>query len=115
MDSTNLPLGKLEPLASALLTVLLALFNSRIPCNQPCMFQSRSQISIVFQKGARDPVPNGARLTGWSSASHVDYEVEFIDGFGQLKRLTNDHPQRFVWKIAIEWLSIYLDITGSGP
>src|SRR5918997_440597 len=103
MDSGNvLSLGKLEPLPGTLLSVLLAFLDTRIASYETGMFQRRTKVGIVFEQCSRDAVPDRSRLTRWTTTAHVNDEVKLTGGFGQLQGLTNDHPQGFIWKIAVE-------------
>jgi hypothetical protein len=68
-----LSLRKLEAFPSALLSVLLTLFNSWISRHQPGVFEGRTQVAIELNQGSRDAVTDRAGLARWTTASDVDY------------------------------------------
>src|SRR5258706_14408410 len=105
-----LPLRELEALARALLSVLLAFFNTRIAGNQSGLLQSGPQVDVIFNQAACDAVANRSCLTGRATAGHVDQHVELGRGFRQVKRLTNNHPVCFVGKVRLESFSVDQEI-----
>ena len=50
--------------------------------------------------------------TGANEATEIKFyqDVEFADRVGQIQRLADDHPQRFVRKISLERAAIDLDV-----
>ena len=40
------------------------------------MLERGSQIGVEFDKGARDAMSNCASLSGWTTASYVNYQVK---------------------------------------
>src|SRR5258706_1031031 len=105
-----LSLRELETLARALLSVLLAFFNTRIAGNQSGLLQSGPQVAVIFNQGACNAVANRPCLTGRAAAGHVDQHVELGRGFRQVKRLTNNHPVCFVGKVRLESFSVDQEI-----
>src|SRR6266576_2223970 len=88
---SELSFRELEALARALLSVLLALFDSRITGNQSRMLQRWPQVGIVFEQRASDAVTYCAGLARRAAAGYVCQDVELVCGFSQVQRLTNNH------------------------
>ena len=78
------------------------------------MFEGWTKVSIKLEQRSRDAVPDRARLARRTTTRYVDDEVEFVCGFSQLQRLTNDHPQRFVREVAIERFVVDFDFAAAG-
>src|SRR5678810_241576 len=78
------------------------------------MFKLGPKICVVLHQGSCDAVPDRSRLTRWTTTANVDDEIKLVRGLSQLQRLTNNHPQGFVGKVAIERFVINLNFTGAG-
>src|SRR6266446_7216239 len=72
----TLPLAELEALACALLTVLLALFGSRITRDHALGLQLGAEFSIEQHECARNAQPHCIRLSSDAAAAHVGQHVE---------------------------------------
>jgi hypothetical protein len=105
---------KLESLPRTLLSVLLAFLDPRIAGHKTGVLERRTKIGIVFEQRSRDAVPDRARLARWTTASYVDDQVKLVRGFSQLQGLTNNHPQSFIWKIAVERFVVNLHFARAG-
>jgi len=77
-EISKLSLRELEAFACALLSVLLALFDSRITGNQSRVLQRRPQVGIVFEQRASDAVANCAGLARRPAAGYVRQDVELV-------------------------------------
>ena len=110
----ELSLRKLEPLPRSLLSVLLALLDTRIASHKTGVLESWTKIGIVFEQCSRDAVPNSSRLARWTTTGHVDDQIKLVRGFSQLQGLTNDHAQRFVGEVAVKWFVVDLDFARAG-
>src|SRR5215470_7561312 len=104
-----LSLRKLEAFPSALLSVLLALLDTRISRYQTGVFEGRTQVSIVLEQSSGDAVPDRASLSCRAASGHVDNQIKLACRFGQLQRLPNDHAQGFVGEIALKRLTVHLN------
>jgi len=109
----SLPLGKLEPFPSALLSVLLAFLDSGIAGDQTSVFERRPQVGIELEQRASDAMTNRAGLSRWTTAADVYYEVKLVRRFRQLQWLTDDHAERFVREIPVERFVINLDLAAA--
>src|SRR6266849_1923232 len=105
---------ELEPLARALLSVLLAFLDPRIARDQSRVFQCRPQVAVVLNQSTRNSVTNRAGLARRSATCDVDEHIELACRLSQLHRLTNDHAQSFVRKIHIERSAIDLEVARAG-
>src|SRR6266481_6941457 len=79
---THSALGELEPLASALLPILLALVLARVAREESQLLQFRAQLGVELQKSPRDSQFCGSGLARGPSAGRGNQNVEFIRGFG---------------------------------
>ena len=105
-NPTFLAFRELEALASALLPVFLAFFDTWIASDQTCLLQRRSQVAVVLHQRSRNAVTNCACLSRRTAALNVDQQIKLAGRFRQLQRLTNDHAQRLVGKILFKRLAI---------
>src|SRR6188472_2262110 len=79
--SIGLTFGELEPFASALLAVLLALVLAGVAGQEAELLQPRPQFGVELHQSSRDAQTGGARLTGDSAAVGKDQQVELVGGF----------------------------------
>src|SRR5215212_1751263 len=106
---------ELEPLARALLAVLLALLGPRVARDEARVLQGGAQVCVELHERARDAVAHRARLTRRAAARDVDDDVELARGVGQGQRLAYDHAQRLVGEVLVEGLAVNLDFARAGP
>ena len=85
--SAELALGELEPLAGALLPILLALMLARIACQVAHALQLPAQFEIEIAQGASDAQTDRASLTCDTAAIGQYQNVELLRRFGGLERL----------------------------
>ena len=83
----TLTFGELEPLARALLPVLLPLMLPRIAGQKAELLQLRPQFHIEFHQGSGDAQTDRARLTGDAAAGREDQQVELVGGLSGRQRL----------------------------
>ena len=114
LELKTLTFRELEPLTSSFLTVFLSFLLSRVACDEARSLQCRSEVRVVLEQGTGNAVTNRSGLSGLSTAVHIYKNVEFTGRFREVERLTDDHLQRFVWKVAVEFASVDLDVACSG-
>src|SRR5438067_7498397 len=90
----TLPLAVLELLTRAGLTVLLPLAGAWIAREQPRLLQGQAKLVVEARDGARESVPDRARLAGGTAALDRHEHVELSDGVRDRQRLRDDHSQR---------------------
>src|SRR5580704_4238702 len=91
----RLAFGELEPLASALLSVLLALMLAGITGEEAGLFEFRPEFSIEFDQRAGDTEPDGICLTGNSTAVGENQNIKLVGHFGDEKCLANRNTPGF--------------------
>lgn len=106
-----LALGELEALASALLSVLLALLGARVAGQKASLLELLAQFAVELTERPGDPVTHRASLSGTSTARDIDQHVEPGERIGQLERLPDDHPQRLILEIVVDRSSIDFELT----
>lgn len=111
--TNDLSFRELESLASALLAILLAFFDSRVARDKTGLLQASAKFGIEFYKRPRDAVTNCARLSCKTASIDIDQNVEFADRIGQVKRLTDDHAMHLVLKIVLKLALVYDNLSGS--
>src|SRR5271156_1174522 len=77
-ERNNLSFRELEPLARALLTVLLTLARARVATQQSKLLQLRPQLGIKLEQCAGNAQPRGAGLTVGSTAVRQNNDVELV-------------------------------------
>src|SRR6185437_4884196 len=82
----NLALRELEPLASALLAILLALVFAGVSSQQARFLQRSAELRVKFHQSTRDTKANGARLTGDAASVREHDHIETIRHFHYLQR-----------------------------
>ena len=110
-----LPLRKLEPFPSALLSVLFAFLDTRIARHQTCMLERGAKVGIELEQRSRDAVSDRSCLARRTTASDIDDEVKLVRGFSQLQGLTNDHSQSLVGEVAVKRFMVDLNFARAGP
>ena len=58
-------------------------------------------------------MPDRSCLTGDTAALNVDKDVKLIQGFAQLKRLSDNHSMEFTEEMRLEWPPVHPDVSGS--
>jgi len=112
---TQLPLGELEPLACALLAVLLALMFPRVTSQQAGFLERSTQFGIELDQSARDTQLDRTSLTGNATSICEDQHVETIRHFNRQERLPDRHATRFGRKVVFQGTAIDRDLARSGP
>lgn len=110
-----LPLGELEPAASAFLTVLLTLVGARIAGQITELFELAAQLGVELNQRAGNAEPDGACLAAAAAALSQDKHVEFVGGFRRQKRLPDERPGRGRSEILFRIPAIDGDLTFAGP
>lgn len=113
-SKSKLTLGELEPLASALLTVLLALMLARVTGQKACRLQLAAQLRIELDQSARDAEPGCSRLAGDTAAIGQDQNIEAVRHFGEQQGLANVGAGRFVRKVIVKWPVVDRDLAFTG-
>ena len=75
----------------------------------------RAQRRLVVRQRLRNAVTHRAGLSGGATTGDVHQHIEFRAGVGQLQRLADNHPQRFVFEIVVNLFVIDLEIACSRP
>ena len=57
---------------------------------------------------------NRAGLTTHPAATHIDDDVEFTRGLGDLKRRSRDHAMHFIEKVRLDFFLVNREIPRSG-
>src|SRR6478672_3099137 len=102
MYNFQLSLRELESFTGTFLSVFLTLFLTRIACDESGLFERAAEVRVIFHQRTGDPVADRTGLPGSAAAKNVDENVELINRFSQLKRLTDDHLQCLVREICDE-------------
>src|SRR5579863_365117 len=108
--SLHLPLAELEPLARALLPVLLALFPARIPADHALGLQLLAQFSIEHHQRARDPELHCVSLTAYAAAQHIGDHIERCRRASQSPRRLRRRPLRRSHEIFLERAPVHLEL-----
>src|SRR5229473_662283 len=108
-------LRELEPLASALLPILLALVLARVAREKSQLFQFRAQLGVELQKSPRDSQFRGSGLARGPSARRGNHNVEFVRRFGGEQRLPYDRARRLARKIVFKGPAVYGDLPFPRP
>src|SRR4051794_17109377 len=89
-DPKRLTLAELEALASALLSVLFALFLTRVTAHEAFSLHLGTQLRVELLKCACDAHADSATLSGDSTAAAGDDNVKAGSGLGKHKRRLGD-------------------------
>jgi hypothetical protein len=82
-------------------SILLSLFDPRIPCQKAGLFQSSFIFFVNLKKSFRYAVADGDRLSRDSSAMNIDLHIELGPGSGQFERLYGHHFTGFPAEIVL--------------
>src|SRR5213593_4254045 len=102
----TLPLAVLELLTGAGLTVLLPLAGAWVAREQPRLLQWLAQLVVEARDGARQSVPDRARLAGGAATLDRHEHVELSDGIRDRERLRDDHPQGLAREVILEGTAV---------
>ncbi len=103
---TDLALGKLEPLASAFLTVFLPFMRARIAGQETCRLEPRPKLGIKFDQRPCDSQPGSTCLADGTAAIRENEDVELVGHFRGEQRLTNNKAGGFIYKIMFKGTAI---------
>ena len=95
----SLPLGELEALACALLTVLLAFLHPGIASQKAVLAQGRLQFRIELDDGARKTHAHSSRLSAHSAALGGYDDIHLIAKTCELQRLGGVMLPCMIWKV----------------
>src|ERR1700716_4360828 len=90
--SVTLPLGELEPLAGALLTVLLALMLAGIASQKTELLELATQFGIELHQSPGDTEPSCSGLASEATAVGEDQYIKLVGRFRCQERLTHHCP-----------------------
>src|SRR4051794_28696512 len=110
----SLALGVLEALASAGLTVLLALFLAGVAGEKARLLEARPSLGVDGDERARDAVAHGVGLGAVPAARHRRGHVVLIEHFDELERLPHDHARGFSLEVVVARYAVDLDLARSG-
>src|SRR5579883_1978078 len=105
-----LTFGELEPLAGALLTVLLPLVCARVASEEAEFLQTRTQFGVELHQSSCNTKTGSARLAGHAAAIRQNEEIELFHGFGSRERLPHHGARTFRRKIILEGAAIDLNL-----
>jgi hypothetical protein len=112
---TQLPLGELEPLACAFLTVLLALMFPGVTSQKAGFLERSTQFGVELNQSAGDTQLNRTGLTSNAASICEDQHVETIRHFNRQERQPDRHATRFGRKVIFQGTAIDRDFARSGP
>src|SRR5215472_12923325 len=98
----RLALGELEPLTSALLTILLALVLARIPREKPQLLQPRTQLCVELHQRPRNRQTNCAGLSRHATARRKNYDIELVHHLRSGQRLAHHGARAFRGEIVFK-------------
>ncbi len=110
----RLALGELEPLASALLPVLLTFVRSGVASEEPKLLESAAQFGVELDQGASDAQPRRASLACEPAAAGQDQNIEFIRHLCRQQGLTHDIASGLVHKVVFECPAVHLNLALAG-
>src|SRR5450432_83739 len=108
--SSELALRELEPLASALLTILLTLMLAGIPSEEACCLELTAQLGVEFNQRAGDAHARGACLTTQPTAIGEDQHIELLGCFGSQQRTLHQSLRRLAHKVVGERTFVDFDL-----
>jgi len=111
----NLSFGELEPLAGALLSVLLSFVRARVAGQKAELLQPGPQFRIEFHQGPGNAQTGRARLAGNPAAIGEDQQIELIRGLGGRQRLPHQGARTLRGKVILERAAVNFDLALAGP
>src|SRR5690606_17300798 len=94
-ETPKLALRVLRTLTRLAQTDFLTLDFTGIASHEASLAQGRTKSLVVLHQRTGDAVTDRASLTAYTAAENGDVYVKLLNGFGQLKRLTNNHASSF--------------------
>ena len=113
-ESKRLAFGELEPLASALLTVLLALVLARITGEEASLLELGPKFPIKLNQGAGDTETDRIGLTGDTATVGENQNIELVGHLGDEKGLTDRNAPCFRGEVVIEGTTVDGNIALAG-
>src|SRR5215831_3856726 len=98
----TLTLRELEPLASALLAVLLALMLARVTGEEPKLLQLPAQFRVKLEQRTGDAELCGSRLPRRAATHSGDENIELVGGFSCEQGLLHDRSRRLAREIVFK-------------
>src|SRR5258708_2664768 len=98
----KLALRELEPLASALLTVLLTLNLTGVASKKSQFLQLGSQFDIELQQSPSNSQLGGSGLTRGTAAGRVNQDVELVGSFGGQQGLPHNGTRCIAWEVVLK-------------
>jgi hypothetical protein len=114
-EGNKLPLGELEALAGALLTVLLPFMCASIARQKSELLQFAAQFGIKFNQSAGNPEARRPSLSGHPATMREDQNIESFRCLGCKQWLPHIGASRFVHKVMVKRTSIDSDLTFPRP
>ena len=114
LRNAKLAFGELEPLAGALLTILLSLVRARITGQVPGFLQARTKFGIELNQSAGNAQSGGASLSNIPAAIGKDQDIEL---FGRLRceeRLTHHGSGSFGGEVSFQGTTVDRDRAFTG-
>src|ERR1700734_1062189 len=111
--SLHFPLRELEPLAGALLSVLLAFFAARVPADHALALQFLAQLSIELHQGPGDSELHGVCLAANSAAQHIRDHIERSRRVRRSQRSLRRRTLRRSHEIFLECAPVHLELTAA--
>jgi len=111
----QLAFGELEPLTSALLTVLLALVTARIASEEARLLEALAQLTVELDQGASDSKTDRIGLTRDSTTMGEDQNIELVGHLRDEQGLTHRDTPGFGREILLEGTSVDRNVALSGP
>src|SRR5204862_2072077 len=111
----SLTFGELEPLACALLAVLLPFVRARVARQEAKLLQSRPQFCVELHQRPGNSQTSCPGLTGDAAAVGEDQQIELISGLGGRKRLPHHGPRALCREVILECAVVDLNFALAGP
>src|SRR5262245_15729065 len=105
----TLPLGVLEFLTGAGLTVLLPFPHSRVPSEKPRLLQGKPELVVEARQGPGNTVAHGPGLPAGAATGDGHQDVDLPEGVRHLEWLRDDHPQRLPREVVFEGAAVHDD------
>ena len=113
-ENGALALAELVMLAGAGLTILLALFHTRVTSQDAGLFQRRPKLGIELEQGARDAVTDRPSLARLPSATNLDPKVDLLLILRMPKREKDRGAMGITRKVVVDGSTVDLDLAAAG-
>src|SRR5215471_5451122 len=110
----GLTLGELEPLAGALLTVLLALMTTRVASQEAEFLEFSAQFRVELHQCTGNPQTGSARLARDTAAACQNHNVKLVQGLGGSQRLPDRGARRLGREVVLKRAIVNLDVALAG-